>query len=60
MTPAAPSLFAQEEAAPRRRQPTQGEHVCQVCKGAACYGLASSWFCMDHVPQGFLPKDRAR
>lgn len=43
------------------------DYACSVCGANACYGLGppavpaqnERWFCQAHVPDGFLPKDRA-
>ena len=52
-------LFANPELQPGWRAPTKGDHVCHVCKGAACYGEGRTWCCRTCVPAGFLPADRS-
>lgn len=59
MTGALDDLFDDARAAAGWRQPTQGEHVCGRCRGAACYGLGTAWFCPRCAPADFLPKDRS-
>ncbi|MEW5687210.1 MAG: hypothetical protein AB1942_20030 [Pseudomonadota bacterium] len=51
-------LFAPQPAGLAWRAPTEGEHVCAGCQGAACYGLGSTWFCPRCAPADFLPATR--
>lgn len=50
-----------ETAAPAAFAPQQ--RLCRVCFRAACYGEGvnllrgqeGTWYCAEHVPEGFLP-----
>jgi hypothetical protein len=58
-TPPAPSVTMNAGQACARRA-TEGGHVCRVGGGDASFSDddGKTWFCVDHRPAGFLPKDR--
>lgn len=36
-------------------------HLCATCgKHGAQFGQATQWYCRQHVPANFLPKNRGR